>query len=188
MKNIIIKAATVFILAASCNNKNTKTETSQAPADSNKVIVKEQAVVPSIKDILSAYLQLKNAFAKDNSSEAATNAKALKTAFENFDKTGWSDQQKKNFDDIQAEATEHAEHIGKHGGNIDHQRMHFESLSEDIYDLIKSFGAGQTLYKDFCPMYNDGKGAFWISEMKEIKNPYMGKSMSTCGVVKEEMK
>ena len=62
-------------------------------------------------------------------------------------------------------------------------------LSKDIADLIKTFGnGGQTLYKDFCPMANDGKGAIWISEIKAIKNPYLGKKMTTCGSVKEEIK
>jgi hypothetical protein len=61
-------------------------------------------------------------------------------------------------------------------------------LSKDMYDLVKAFGAGQTLYKDFCPMYNDNKGAIWLSESKEIKNPYYGKSMSSCGSMKEELK
>jgi hypothetical protein len=37
-------------------------------------------------------------------------------------------------------------------------------------------------------MYNDGKGANWLSETKEIANPYLGKSMPTCGSVKEELK
>ena len=45
----------------------------------------------------------------------------------------------------------------------------------------------QTLYKDFCPMYSDGKGATWLSETKEIKNPYLGKKMPTCGSMKEEI-
>jgi hypothetical protein len=37
-------------------------------------------------------------------------------------------------------------------------------------------------------MYNNGKGASWLSETKEVKNPYMGKSMPTCGTLKEEIK
>lgn len=44
------------------------------------------------------------------------------------------------------------------------------------------------MYKDFCPMYNNGKGAFWLSETKEIKNPYLGKAMPTCGTIQEELK
>lgn len=30
-------------------------------------------------------------------------------------------------------------------------------------------------------MANTNKGAFWISEDKEIRNPYYGKQMMTCG-------
>ena len=37
-------------------------------------------------------------------------------------------------------------------------------------------------------MYNNKKGAFWLSETKEIKNPYLGKAMPTCGTIKEEIK
>jgi hypothetical protein len=36
-------------------------------------------------------------------------------------------------------------------------------------------------------MYSDGKGGNWISETKHIRNPYLGKDMLTCGVVKEEL-
>ena len=37
-------------------------------------------------------------------------------------------------------------------------------------------------------MSNDGKGAFWLSETKEIKNPYMGKAMLSSGSIQEEIK
>ncbi len=153
-----------------------------APADTSL-----KTTVP-IKEILDGYLQLKNAFAKDNTNDAATIATALQTTLINFNKTALTAQQKKTFEDIADDAKEHAEHIGKNGGNIAHQREHFEMLSKDMYDMVKAFGAGQVLYKDFCPMYNKGKGAFWVSETKEIKNPYLGKAMPTCGTVKEEIK
>jgi hypothetical protein len=142
----------------------------------------------STKEIVSAYLQMKNAFTEDNSSGAATAGKKLEAAFKNFDKSALTADQKKTYEDVEADAREHAEHIGKNGGNIAHQREHFELLSNDIYDLVKAFGGGQVLYKDFDPMYNKGKGAFWISEIKEIKNPYMGKAMLSSGSIKEEIK
>ncbi len=148
----------------------------------------ESTTKVSIKEIVGAYLQLKNTLTKDNSKDAATTAKAFIAAFKNFDKSAFTSEQKKTFDDIESDAKEHAEHIGANAGKIEHQREHFDMLSKDIYDLVKAFGAGQTLYKDFCPMYNDGKGATWLSETKEIKNPYYGKSMLTCGSMKEELK
>lgn len=139
-------------------------------------------------EIISNYLQLKNAFTNDNTDDAAKAGKALEAAFKSFDKSALTAEQKKTYEDIEDDAREHAEHIGANAGNIAHQREHFDLLSKDMYDLVKAFGAGQTLYKDFCPMYNDNKGAIWLSETKEIKNPYLGKAMPTCGSVKEELK
>jgi hypothetical protein len=150
--------------------------------------VKDLQDTVTIKEIVSSYLQIKNAFTEDNSSGAATAGKRLETAFKNFDKSSLTPLQKKTYEDVEADAREHAEHIGKNGGNITHQREHFVMLSKDIYDLVKTFGAGQVLYKDFDSMTNNGKGAFWVSETKEIKNPYMGKAMLTSGTVKEEIK
>lgn len=146
------------------------------------------ATTLSIKEILTSYLQLKNALTRDNSADAASAGKALESSFKKFDKSMLTAPQKKIFDDLAEDAQEHAEHIGKSGGNIAHQREHFDLLSRDIYDLIKAFGSGQVLYKVFDPMFNNGKGAFWISETKEIKNPYMGKAMLTSGSIKEEIK
>jgi len=33
----------------------------------------------------------------------------------------------------------------------------------------------------------EGKGAYRISENREIQNPYMGSKMPTCGEIKEEL-
>lgn len=83
---------------------------------------------------------------------------------------------------------EHSVHIGDNAGKIGHQREHFDMLSADLHDLVKVFPVNRTLYIDHCPMYNDKKGAHWLSEVKEIKNPYYGKEMQECGTVKEEIK
>ena len=201
MKSIIISMAIAAIAFTACNSGNNKvteskssgTDTTRVKPQTDNVTVTTPSVADtkatvSIKEIVTAYLQLKNAFTKDNTSDAASAGTSLETAFKTFDKTALSAAQKKTFEDVEDDAREHAEHIGKNGGNIAHQREHFEILSKDIYDLVKTFGGGQVLYKDFCPMYNKGKGAFWISETKEIKNPYLGKAMPTCGTMKEEIK
>jgi hypothetical protein len=36
-------------------------------------------------------------------------------------------------------------------------------------------------------MANNNKGALWLSEVKEIKNPYFGSKMLTCGSVKKQI-
>ena len=200
MKNIILGVVITITNLVVCNiNSNIYTGSQNRSKDSqteyqtnNPSEITFSLVVPlntvSIKEIVSAYLQMKNAFTEDNSIGAASAAKKLEAAFMNFDKSALTAAQKKTFEDVEADAREHAEHIGANSGNIAHQREHFEILSKDIYDLVKTFGAGQVLYKDFDPMYNNGKGAFWLSETKEIKNPYMGKAMFTSGSIKEEIK
>lgn len=187
--------AIAFVACNSGSNKSAENKSSgadtvsiKAQTDNTTTAVADTKATVSIKEIVTAYLQLKNAFTKDNSEAAATTGASLETVFKTFDKTVLSADQKKIFEDVEDDAREHAEHIGKNGGNIAHQREHFEMLSKDIYDLVKAFGGGQTLYKDFCPMYNNNKGAFWLSEIKEIKNPYLGKAMPTCGIMKEEIK
>jgi hypothetical protein len=198
MKNLIFGLTMVAIVMAACKSyKSTEGQNSsnntEAISQTDPVALKTSSVTDAknavpINAIISAYLQMKNALTEDNSTGAATAGKKLEAVFKNFDKSVLTAAQKKTYEDVEADAREHAEHIGANGGNIAHQREHFELLSKDIYDLIKTFGAGQVLYKDFDPMAGNGKGAIWISETKEIKNPYMGKAMLTSGSIQEELK
>ncbi len=140
----------------------------------------------SIDEIVSGYLKLKNAFTKDDTKAAGSAGKALYAVFNKTDVNSIDAKSKKDYMDIVETAKEYAEHIGDNAGNIEHQREHFALLSKDMNDLLKLFPAKQKLYQDFCPMYDGGKGAYWVSEVKEIKNPYLGAKMPTCGSVKKE--
>lgn len=142
-------------------------------------------VASSLKEIVDHYLHIKNALANDNSQEAASGGEAMVAAMKKIDKSLFTAEQKKIYDENEDDLKEHAEHIGK--SKIDHQREHFSTMSEDVYALAKAFGGGKTLYHDHCPMYNDNKGAMWLSETVEIKNPYMGGKMPKCGKVEEKI-
>lgn len=61
------------------------------------------------------------------------------------------------------------------------QRMVFAPLSEAIYHLSKESKPALTVYYQKCPMFDNGKGATWLSLHKEVKNPYYGAQMLTCG-------
>ncbi len=71
---------------------------------------------------------------------------------------------------------------------IEMKRSHFVILSDALTKAIDMFGTetGKPIYLEFCPMANNDKGAFWISADKEIKNPYYGEQMMTCGEVKRK--
>ncbi len=188
MKNIILGMAMSSLLFAACNNnKQTGSDTKDTVANTSSETTKAKKA-SAVDAITQDYLKLKNALVEDNDQLAAEAGKSLVASLGAVDKTALPADQAKVFEDINADAKEHAEHIGSNVGNIKHQREHFETLSGEIYDLLKADKAtGQKLYYDNCPMYNKGKGGNWISETKEIKNPYYGKSMLDCGSLKEEL-
>lgn len=212
-----IALATIAIISLSCNQSSNKSNDQQAndsttisetkdlssatqnDTDSTMTLidatakkteqqeVKEVAQNFSIAPIVKDYLVLKNALVADNDRAAANAGKQLFATLNKVDMKTIPANKHKEFMDIFENAKENAEHIGDNAGKIDHQREHLASLSKDVSDLIALFGTTQKLYQDYCPMYNDGKGAVWISEAKAIKNPYYGNQMLTCGSVKKEL-
>lgn len=72
--------------------------------------------------------------------------------------------------------------------DIAKQRSQFNSLSKNIYALLKVSRTETPTYYQFCPMANDGKGANWLSKENAIKNPYYGSMMMTCGKTVETIK
>jgi len=141
----------------------------------------DEGVSTTIESMLNHYLEIKNALVEDDSEKAATSSKSILSGMKGFDKSLLTAEQKKVYDAIESDLKEHAEHISK--SELDLQREHFIMMSTDMYDLVKAFGAGMTVYHEYCPMANDNKGAMWLSESKEIRNPYFGDKMMTCGSV-----
>jgi hypothetical protein len=190
MKNIILSLAASALLLSACNSgtKPTGKTTTDSTTTTSEHTTDTKANEPGTGKIVAAYLQMKNALAKDDGKQAGEAGKDLVQAITAVDAAALSPDQSKVFANVADDAKEHAEHIGDNAGNIKHQREHFEMLSKDVYDLVKAgAGSDQTLYLDHCPMYNNNKGADWLSETKEISNPYLGKAMPTCGTVKEEL-
>lgn len=64
------------------------------------------------------------------------------------------------------------------------QRAQLVVLNENIVALAMNIKSPlETLYVQKCPMANSYKGAIWLSTEKEIKNPYYGDEMLSCGSV-----
>ncbi|TKC01850.1 DUF3347 domain-containing protein [Pedobacter cryotolerans] len=73
--------------------------------------------------------------------------------------------------------------------DIESQRTLYADLSTDFIERVKSAGLNSgEIYVEYCPMALNDKGAAWLSNQKEIRNPYFGESMMTCGEVKETLK
>jgi hypothetical protein len=196
MKKIIFIFAIAAATLAACNSTGNKSAANQnesngaqasSPAD-NAATASGVKNTAATKEIVTQYLLIQDGLANDNGEDAATAAKAFVQAIGNVNIASFNADQKKTWEDISADAKEMAEHIGENPDKLEHQREHFVMLSKDIYDLVNAFGSEPVLYKVFDSMSNDGKGAFWLSASKEIKNPYMGKAMSNSGTIQEEIK
>jgi Cu(I)/Ag(I) efflux system membrane fusion protein len=74
--------------------------------------------------------------------------------------------------------------IGTSAG-IKEQRHHFKELSTAITSAVQMYGIGQVVYNQFCPMADNNKGAYWLSNDKNVLNPYFGSAMLACGSVKQ---
>ncbi|WP_207511142.1 DUF3347 domain-containing protein [Longitalea luteola] len=197
--------ATLSVIAYSCgdNTSTEQTNTQQeenasaghATTDENAEIKVVKASFTNVdagaaaqmKTITDHYLQIKNALTDEKASEAGAAAKAMLETVKGFDKSLLTADQKKVYDQYEAGLKEQAAHISKSTNDLEHQRERFATMSDNMYALVKAFGGGKTLYHDHCPMAKDNKGAMWLSETKEIRNPYFGEKMMKCGSVEEEI-
>jgi Cu(I)/Ag(I) efflux system membrane fusion protein len=72
--------------------------------------------------------------------------------------------------------------------DIQEQRRRFAEFSKVLYTSLKTFGLQNgVFYYQYCPMANGDQGAFWLSEIKEIRNPYFGEEMLSCGETRETL-
>lgn len=69
--------------------------------------------------------------------------------------------------------------------DIETQRELFSEFTLKVEPLIKNALSGGTIYKQHCPMAFDKKGAYWLADIREIRNPYLGDKMLNCGSINE---
>lgn len=135
---------------------------------------------------LMAYYRVKDALVATDAAKAKTEATALVSALNKIDAAKLSAGDKKTL----ATATAKALAITK-TGDVETQREAFESLSVGMISLTKSTksvkGGSAPAYVQFCPMAAEGRGASWLSDKREVRNPYYGDKMLKCGSVKEEI-
>jgi Cu(I)/Ag(I) efflux system membrane fusion protein len=141
-----------------------------------------------VSSLLDPYIKLKDAFVQTNAGEAAKASNLFSNALSKVDmklvKGEAHNSWMKALQKMNAAVT-----IISTSGNMENQRQSFSELSDAYYSAIQQFKvSGLDAYYQFCPMAFNDKGAHWISESKEIKNPYFGDKMMKCGYTKAEIK
>lgn len=170
----------LFVIAFICLSTLAQAQLTSKEEVAPELVEKREA---QKKEITNNYLILKNNLLKSDSLAVITNAVALQRSLKNF-----------RFKKLRLEQMNHATQTRKEiidlAGqvsaikNINKQRKIFESLSAKFWDLAPKFKASDaSLFLQVCPMTN----ATWVSDSKEIKNPYYPKNMLTCGEVKASL-
>lgn len=134
------------------------------------------------------YLDMKNAFVETDAKKVAGEAKDVIAALKSVDMGLLKgDAHMKWMDQLEIlNSTTNA--ISK-SNDIEKQRQEFVQFNLAFYKSVKMFGLENvTAYYQFCPMANNDKGAYWLSDSEEILNPYFGDVMLNCGEVKETIK
>lgn len=143
------------------------------------------AAKKDLEKLILSYYPLKDALVASKHEEAVSKVKDFKTALEAVSMKTFKGEAHDLWMKLQNSLSRDIEAVIS-SDNIDQARKQFIPLSEAMVKLAKSFGPfDQTVYVQHCPMANDDKGADWLSSVDEIRNPYYGDMMLTCGEVSE---
>lgn len=130
--------------------------------------------------IFKNYFALKDALVKSDGSLASTKAKELLQNLNALESSRLSKEEQTTWMNVMRDLILDAEHI-KDIQDIERQRGYFNTLSDNMYPLIKVANLQTPVYYQHCPMANNGKGANWLSKENTVKNPYYGSKMLSCG-------
>jgi len=127
------------------------------------------ALMESVKSVLDRYLKVQTALAKDSLKDVAQNSTAIAKAVN-------GDPMKM----LPVEVAKQAEGLAK-AQDLKAAREAFKPLSASLIKYLADTKAGQGAYHEgYCPMVKAG----WLQTDSEIRNPYMGSKMLTCGTLK----
>lgn len=142
--------------------------------------------------MVTDYYAMKEAFVKENAATVVSTAKTLESSAASLKETILSDSL--NAVALQPALDTIIEFAGSitklyPEGAVEKSRPYFEKISDNMFALLKTAELKNArVYRQFCPMAFNDKGAYWLSSEEEIRNPYFGKKMLECGEVTDSLK
>jgi hypothetical protein len=187
MKKWVIYACILLVVA--CGNRDRKVNIENKPEAPLSIANKDELFNLSFGKLLNDYYQLKDNFITEDDSLINYYANNLMK-----DADSLQIKELKADSAIVLTAKSGAESMsGELKGllgekNIEEKRRSFYTLSEELYDLIRTVQYDkQVVYHFHCPMAFNNEGATWLSNSTEIKNPYLPKKMPACGEVTDSL-
>jgi len=136
-----------------------------------------------LNSVLSEYLALKNSLVADDLAESKATAKLLIKQLESVSMEKAKPELSELWNATGVKLKTPSNQIVL-ANNLKDARKNFMNLSQEMIVLLKELRwHDSTIYVQHCPMADSNKGADWLSEASEIRNPYFGASMLNCGEV-----
>lgn len=145
----------------------------------------------SYSELLNAYFGLKDALVASDTAKASAAALALAAATDSLkvneikgDSTGVIKETAVIFSGTIKSS---AEALAAEAG-LKAKRKEFEMIADALWSLTRTVQYdGQKVYWQYCPMAFNNKGAYWMSNERDIRNPYFGSEMLNCGTVQDSL-
>ena len=151
----------------------------------NEKIAWPASELKAYKNLVKHYLALKSALVNDQ--KDSNHVERMLEVLASIDMSAFSQASHNEWMKMHEKLTEKGTAISN-AGKLDEQRRQFIAFSDAMIELVKTFSLpDERLYVQFCPMANNNNGAFWLSTEEQIRNPYYGNQMLTCGDVREEI-
>ncbi|WP_313266848.1 DUF3347 domain-containing protein [Sphingobacterium sp.] len=136
--------------------------------------------------LVNSYFALKDALVKTDAVAAAAQAETFQAAIKTVDMNKLSRDEHTIWMKVMSKLATDATGISKNK-DVAKQRVAFASLSNAMYELLKVSKLNGPIYYQHCPMFNEGKGAHWLSKENAVKNPFFGAQMISCGSIVETL-
>ena len=177
LMKMLVPVTAIFVLSACGSNTGNTDQAAEndsvaqeMPAEQSKAVINDA----ELNTVYEQYARLTDAFTREDMAGAKHAATSIEAGA-------------KDIDGAESIATSAATIAS--ADNIKAQRTAYLTMSNDLIALVKNAGMKDgELYVEHCPMAFDNAGGSWISSNKEIRNPYFGDKMMTCGEVTETIK
>ena len=172
-----------LILLNSCNFSNSKKPEIIEIKKNNKPEIKIEEM--KVDGYLGNYFKIKNFLVNDDSKNSYEALFEFEKSIKSIETVKFSGADQSQIKSIINNILNNVNKMKSESIKI--QRLYFEKLSQNIFNLINIIDPKIKVFHQYCPMFNKNKGGMWLSSSKEIFNPLFGSSMLKCGYVKSEI-
>lgn len=180
---------TVFILLSACVTGDERAETETQPRAPLSKNANSDVFNQSFGKLLEDYFALKDNFVAENESLINEYAAKLIIATDSLVL-----QELQADSNVVATAKTYTQGISAElkgllgEKDLNNKRKSFQMIGDQLYDLIRTVQYDRAvIYHNFCPMAFNDQGANWLSNSREIRNPYIPKRMLSCGEIKDSI-